>query len=37
VDVPLQGLAPGRYTYQINVVDQVGRKFAFPRAAMVIL
>ena len=34
--VPLKGLAPGRYTCQINVVDEVGRKFAFPRTAMVV-
>jgi VWFA-related protein len=34
--VPLKNLAPGRYTCQINVVDEVGRKFAFPRAPLVI-
>jgi hypothetical protein len=34
--VPLKTLAPGRYTCQINVVDEVGRKFAFPRAPLVI-
>jgi VWFA-related protein len=34
--VPLQGLAPGRYLCQINAVDEVGRKFAFPRAPLVI-
>jgi VWFA-related protein len=32
----LKGLAPGRYTCQINVVDEIGRKFAFPRAAIVV-
>ena len=36
LQVPLKGLAPGRYTCQINVVDEVGRRFAFPRAAMVV-
>ncbi len=36
LQVPLKGVAPGRYTCQINVVDEVGRKFAFPRAAMVV-
>jgi VWFA-related protein len=36
LQVPLKGLAPGQYTCQINVVDQVGRKFAFPRAAVVV-
>jgi VWFA-related protein len=34
--VPLKTLAPGRYMCQINVIDEVGRKFAFPRAAMVV-
>ena len=36
LQVPLKGLAPGRYTCQINVVDEIGRKFAFPRTAMVV-
>ncbi|MGD1071492.1 MAG: VWA domain-containing protein [Bryobacteraceae bacterium] len=34
--VPLKDLAPGRYQCQINVVDEVGRKFAFPRAPLVV-
>ena len=34
--VPLKGLAPGRYVCQINAVDEVGRKFAFPRYPLVI-
>jgi VWFA-related protein len=34
--IPLKDLAPGRYTAQINAVDEVGRKFAFPRAPIVI-
>jgi VWFA-related protein len=37
IQVPLQQLAPGRYTCQINVVDEVGRKFAFPRSAVVVV
>jgi VWFA-related protein len=36
LQVPLKGLAPGRYACQIEVVDRVGRKFAFPRAAIVL-
>ncbi len=36
LQVPLKGLAPGRYTCQINVLDVIGRKFAFPRTTMVI-
>jgi VWFA-related protein len=35
--IPLKDLAPGRYVCQINVVDEVGRKFAFPRAPLVIV
>lgn len=34
--VPLKDLAPGRYVCQINAVDEVGRKFAFPRAQLVL-
>ncbi len=37
IQVPLQQLAPGRYMCQINVVDEVGRKFAFPRSAVVVV
>ena len=36
IQVPLKALAPGRYTCQLNVIDEVGRKFAFPRTAMVV-
>ncbi|MBI3208050.1 MAG: VWA domain-containing protein [Candidatus Solibacter usitatus] len=36
IQVPLKDLAPGRYVCQLNVVDEVGRKFAFPRAPLVI-
>jgi hypothetical protein len=36
LQVPLRDLAPGHYTCQINVIDEVGRKFAFPRASVVI-
>jgi VWFA-related protein len=35
--VPLQNLAPGDYVCQLNIVDQVGRKFAFPRSRIVVL
>jgi len=34
--VPLKDFPPGEYQCQINVVDEVGRKFAFPRAPLVI-
>jgi VWFA-related protein len=36
LQVPLKGLAPGRYVCQLNVMDEVGRKFAFPRANLVV-
>jgi VWFA-related protein len=36
IQVPLKGLAPGRYVCQLNVIDEIGRKFAFPRTNMVI-
>jgi VWFA-related protein len=36
IEVPLKDVAPGRYTCQLNIVDEVGRKFAFPRASLVV-
>jgi len=36
LQLPLKDLAPGEYTCQINVVDEVGRKFAYPREQIVI-
>lgn len=36
LQIPLKDIAPGAYTCQVNVVDVVGRKFAFPRAQLVI-
>ncbi|HEX3879555.1 MAG TPA: VWA domain-containing protein [Bryobacteraceae bacterium] len=36
MQLPLSGLAPGRYRCQINVMDQVGRKFAFPSSTIVV-
>ena len=36
LSVPLQGLAPGRYTCQLNVIDEVGRKFAFSRTPLMV-
>lgn len=35
--LPLAKLAPGRYTSQLNLLDEVGRRFAFPRATLVVL
>ena len=33
----LKSLPPGQYVCQINVIDQVGHKFAFPRSSIVVL
>ena len=35
--IPLKPLAAGAYTCQVNVVDEAGRKFSFPRARLVLL
>ncbi len=35
-DVPLTGLKPGLYTCQINVIDDAGGSFTFPRTAVLI-
>jgi len=35
-DVPLNGLKPGLYTCQINVIDDAGGSFTFPRTAVLI-
>jgi hypothetical protein len=36
LSVPLKGLAPGRYTCQLNVIDEIGRKFAFSRTPLMV-
>jgi hypothetical protein len=33
----LKNIPPGRYMCQVNVIDELGRKFAFPRAPVVVL
>jgi VWFA-related protein len=33
-DVPLSGLKPGTYICQVNVIDDVGGSFSFPRMAL---
>ena len=35
-DVPLSGLKPGLYTCQVNVIDDAGGSFSFPRTAVLI-
>jgi VWFA-related protein len=36
-ELPLEKLPPGRYTCQANVIDEVGRQFAFVRSPLVLL
>jgi len=36
LDVPLAGLKPGPYTCQLNVIDDAGGSFAFPRFAVLV-
>jgi VWFA-related protein len=36
LDVPLAGLKTGQYTAQLNVIDDAGGSFAFPRFAMLV-
>jgi VWFA-related protein len=37
MQAPLKELKPGQYICQVNVIDELGRKFAFPRAPVVLL
>jgi hypothetical protein len=36
LDVPLSSLKPGFYTCQVNVIDDAGGHFLFPRVALLI-
>jgi len=36
LDVPLAGLKPGSYLGQLNVIDDAGGSFAFPRFAVLV-
>ena len=35
--IPLARIEPGEYISQVNVIDELGRKFAFPRNSIVLL
>ena len=37
LQLPLASLGPGPYTCQVNIIDEAGGKFSFPRARLVIL
>ena len=36
LDVPLAGLKPGQYLCQLNIIDDAGGSFAFPRFAVLV-
>ena len=37
VQIPVASLPPGKYSGQLNLIDQFGRKFAFPRTSLAIV
>lgn len=37
LEIPLARIPPGQYVSQVNVIDENGRKFAFPRSSVVLL
>ncbi len=36
LQVPISKLAPGKYACQVNLIDEFGRKFAFPRSSLAV-
>ncbi len=37
LQVPVSQIQPGRYDCQVNLIDEFGRKFAFPRSSIAVL
>ena len=37
IQLPVNDIKPGRYQSQVNVIDEFGRKFAFPRTEVAVL
>ena len=37
LQVPIAKVPPGKYQCQVNLIDEFGRKFAFPRTALAVL
>ena len=35
--VPMAAFQPGEYIAQVNAIDELGKKFAFPRSSIVVL
>jgi VWFA-related protein len=36
-EIPLDKLPAGQYTCQLTLIDEIGRKFAFPRASVIVV
>jgi hypothetical protein len=36
-ELPLNDISPGKYECQVNLIDEFGRKFAFPRSSFAIV
>jgi hypothetical protein len=37
VQAPVASIRPGKYEAQVNLIDEFGRKFAFPRTSLAVL
>jgi hypothetical protein len=37
MQIPVASLPPGQYDGQLNLIDQFGRKFAFPRTSLAVV
>jgi VWFA-related protein len=37
IQIPIASLPPGKYDGQLNLIDQFGRKFAFPRVSLAVV
>ena len=37
LQVPVAGIPPGKYEGQLNLIDQFGKKFAFPRTSLAVI
>jgi hypothetical protein len=37
LQLPVSKLSPGKYDCQVNLIDEFGRKFAFPRTPLAVL
>jgi hypothetical protein len=35
--IPLSALAPGKYTCQVNIIDEKAARFAFPRTDLMVV